>query len=258
MVGVFYPYLARLGKWEELKYSLRSLERFLKGIDYEVWIIGDKPEWIKGVNFIPHIRNNNVPAACTFDAVSKLLKYIENKDTPERFIRMYDDIYLLSDIGIKDLEVTRYLYDFKELHRHKFMSGGRVWREQVLRSVNISKRYGFEGLMTETHCPEVFEKGKLSRVFDKFDVKNSRLLTSTLYFNMFPFERRIKDRKSERALFYGKDDDFGFKLPDIGGGGFIEGLINNGTKFMNHNDEGLTPGLIEFLKDKFNSQSRFE
>lgn len=46
MIKIFYPYWAKASRWEELKYSLRSLEKNFKQ-DFEVWIVGDLPEWVK-------------------------------------------------------------------------------------------------------------------------------------------------------------------------------------------------------------------
>ena len=40
-------------RWDELLYSIRSIEKFYPGHG-TIWIIGDKPEWIQNVKHIPH------------------------------------------------------------------------------------------------------------------------------------------------------------------------------------------------------------
>jgi hypothetical protein len=209
MISVYYPFLCGAKSWEELRYSLRSLCLFLEP-EFEVCITGDLPPWVQNVRHIPHAKNLNVRANCTYDAISKLTTFLDNHQCPESFIRMYDDIYLLKHTTLSDLQVTRTLFSYDELHDGRFTSGGSVWNGQVLATSRVARRMGYEGYMTETHCPEVFVSHNLRKIFERVDVLENRLLTSTLYFNMFPFEKRIQDRKTERALFYGADNDFSY------------------------------------------------
>lgn len=265
MIGVYYPYLENASKWDELRYSLRSLERFFKEEEYEVWIVGDKPDWIKNVRHIAHVKNHRIAASCTNDAISKLSAYLEHRDTPEKFIRMYDDIYFIGNRTVNDLEITRYLFTNDELRNGSFTSGGAVWRDQVFRTVSEVERWRAcererlrevemekwgEIVMTETHCPEVFEKKKLQEVFEIFDVLEDRLLTSTLYYNIFAFDRKLRDRKIERALFYGKENEFSY--------GELKESALAGKYFLNHNDEGLDDKLKAFIKETFQDKSRWE
>ena len=253
MIGVYYPYLESAKKWEELKYSLRSLDRFFDE-DFEVWIVGDLPSWIKNVRHIPHKKTERITSSATYDAVSKLEQYIGNNDSPERFVRMYDDIYFISERTLADLEVTRYLFSYEELLSGGCRSGSLIWQDQVRKSVEAVRQLGYPGYMTETHCPEVFEKKKMQKVIELFCPLENRLLTSTLYFNVFPFDRVLKDRKTERALFYGQENDFSY--------GNLQGSqMQQAIKekyFLNHNDLGLDTVLKKYISKLFPKKSRFE
>ena len=249
---MFYPYLEGVSKWEELRYSLRSVDKHLKA-DYDIWIVGDLPDWICNVRHIKHDKDTRQYMSATFDAISKVGKYILSDETPEIFIRMYDDVYFLGDRNIDDLSVMRFLFDYKEIMNKKHLSGGKLWRDAVMESVIQAKDKGLEGLMTETHCPEVFTKRNMKKVFEIFEPLGFRLLTSTLYFNLFPFEKRIKDRKTERALFYGYEDDFSF-----GAGNLTQGGWEDGKFFLNHNDKGLTYELKDYIGKRFSEKCRFE
>ena len=251
MIGVYYPYLASASSWEELRYSLRSLAKFLKE-DYEVWIVGDLPDWIQNVKHFPHQKAEASNAGATYDAVSKLKLYIDSFDTLDPFLRMYDDIYLTGARTIKQMQVTRYLFTNEELNSGEFASGGIVWRDQVFRSTDAVISLGYPGYMTETHCPEVFEKEKMRKIFEMFDPLVNRLLTSTLYFNVFPYELMLKDRKVERALFYGYENDFSTS-PSPSDGGEIEGKY-----YLNHNDAGLDDRLKKFIQGMYPDKCRFE
>src|SRR5665647_2031531 len=157
MIGVYYPYLASASRWEELRYSLRSLELFFRE-EYEVWIVGDLPKWIQNVKHTPHQKTEMTNAGATYDAVSKLKLYIDHNDSPDLFLRMYDDVYLTGARTVKQMQITRYLFTNEELNNGEFASGGILWRDQVFRSTDAMVRLGYPGYMTETHCPEVFEK----------------------------------------------------------------------------------------------------
>ncbi|HZK93147.1 MAG TPA: hypothetical protein VFC67_02985 [Prolixibacteraceae bacterium] len=260
MIGIFYPYLASASRWDELRYSLRSLDKFFNE-DFEVWIVGDMPEWIRNVKHIPHQKTEMTKAGATYDAVSKLKLYIDHDDSPHQFLRMYDDVYLTGTRTVKQMQITRYLFTNDELNSGEFASGGIVWRDQVFRSTDAVVSLGYPGYMTETHCPEVFEKMKMRKIFEMFDPLENRLLTSTLYFNVFPYELMLKDRKVERALFYGYESDFSYGPGECEP---VETQLNRvsgvcaGKYYLNHNDDGLDDNLKKFIRGMFPDKCRFE
>jgi len=253
MIGVYYPYLASAGIWEELRYSLRSLEKFLDE-EFEVWIVGDLPDWIDNVHYIGHRKLERIPNAVTFDAVKKLEVFINEREAPEKFIRMYDDVYLIGHRSLADLKVTRYLFSYEDYQKQVFNSGSLIWRGQVNLTMKILKGMGYKGFMTETHCPEVFERGKMEKILKMFHPAENRLLTSTLYYNVYPYERMVQDWKTERALFYGHESDFSFGAL----GGYHLDAALKGRYFLNHNDEGLTQPLKKYIEGMFPEKSRFE
>jgi len=252
MIGIFYPYLEKASLWQELRYSLRSLEGHLKE-NFEVWIVGDLPDWIQNVKHLPHKKIENIHAPSTFDAVKKLQAYLNQDDSPETFIRMYDDVYFLGDRNIEDLQVTRYLFNYGQIQNGELRSGSQIWRNQVLRSVQAARQSGHYGLMTETHCPEVFEKQKMAEVMELFDPDVNRLLTSTLYFNLYPYPDYLQDLKTERALFYGYENAYSFHSSNLESTAWLEGKY-----FLNHNDVGLDGNLKAFISGMFPHKSRFE
>lgn len=252
MVALFYPYLQRASAWEELRYSLRSAQMYLQ-FDFQVWIIGDLPEWIQGVNHIAHIRSEHIHAPTTFDAVSKLQAYLDHSATPETFVRMYDDVYFLAPRTLGQMQITRYLFDYAQTCRGEFRSGSMIWRDQVIRSVQATRKAGMMGIMTETHCPEVFLKERMKEIIYRFDPRENRLLTSTLYFNSFPYESFLYDRKTERALFYGYHNEFSYSTDAL-----VSDDWSVGKFYLNHNDAGLDQNLKRFIQGKFPYPSRFE
>lgn len=252
MLRVYYPYWEGGARWEELRYSLRSLERHLKA-DYEVVIVGDKPAWLTNVTHIPYERNNSEVGSAlknTLRMMLLLLDWLEATGEDDAwFLRMYDDVYFLKDRSEEDLRVTRLVRDAGEALQ--IASGGMVWRRQVTETIVALRERGYEGYLTESHCPELFAADKMRFVYSAFGLPERELLTSTLYYNLFPHERMMMDKKVERALFYGSETAYSF------GPGMVERKCADKV-FLNHNDQGLDGEVKGFLERRFGERSRFE
>jgi hypothetical protein len=86
-----YVYICRYGDNEELRYSLRSVEKnFPKGT---VWLVGGKPDWYKG-NYIPvedfYQKQTN--------ALQNLLAITESEEINDNFILMNDDFFVVKPV----------------------------------------------------------------------------------------------------------------------------------------------------------------
>jgi hypothetical protein len=272
MIPVFYPYWENGSKWEELRYSLRSLESHFK-TDFIVYVVGDRPEWIQNVIHIPYEREVIDQEPSLHNALMMLHKFLITRITNDElhelrtnytkpptgfgtavgaqdlFVRMYDDIYFLKDRTVEDLMVTRIVRTKEEAKA--ITAGGGKWRQQVKDACGLLERKGYDGYMTETHCPEVFSARLMRHIFRMFDLPKNKLLTSTIYYNVFPYKNGLVDKKTERALFYGEDTAYSYLSRNI------ESTCE-GKYFLNHNDAGLNEELKEFIKGRFTEKSRFE
>ena len=287
MIKIFYPYWAKASRWEELKYSLRSLEKNFKQ-DFEVWIVGDLPEWVKTsweclefgvpkveeissgqsqwsvtdcsrkINYIPYQRDDSKSSLWNttrmmevfIEESSECLKFgvpkVENDDL---FVRMYDDVYLLSEINHRDLMVNRIVRTADEVLQ--IATGSSVWKRQVFSTYAELKEREYPGYMTESHCPELFSAKKMKLILQTFGLPGADLLTSTLYHNVFPYEQSIIDKKSERALFYNEENDYSYMSVNVAS-------KCRGKRFLNHNEAGLNDELKRFIAEKFPEKSRWK
>jgi len=308
--------LAGASRWEELRYSLRSLEKHFKE-DFLVYLVGDCPDWLKvscrmpvgndftisefenlpiephekKINSVAHLpythdakltalgntnrmlelflsescelpagEEDNLPI-CQFD---NLPIEAQIQDSPpdgragrfkiqdsrrDLFVRMWDDVYFIGDRTLDDLMVTRIIRPANEVKT--MVSGSDVWRRQVLSTAYELQELGYPGYMTESHCPEVFSILNMRLIYEMFELPGQNLLTSTLYYNIFPYERELIDKKTERALFYGAENEFGFSSVQVA-------QKCSGKYFLNHNDVGLNEEVIAFLMQEFPDKSRFE
>lgn len=86
-----YVYTCRSGKNEELRYSLRTIEKNMP--EGNVWVVGYRPDWYIG-NFIKVEDIGN-----KFDNIINCIKIIsKNSDISENFVFMNDDFFALNTI----------------------------------------------------------------------------------------------------------------------------------------------------------------
>jgi hypothetical protein len=248
MIDIYYPYFQREAIWQELRYSLRSLQKYLKE-DFRIWIVGDKPDWIKNINHIPHERCEGMQENSTYDAITKLMIFCNNPLTGQDFIRIYDDSYLLTDISFEKIKRIRALYKYEEM---PFESG--TWWNQLRKTLDILVKKGYPGWNTETHFPEFFNKFKMQWIIDAYKARENRLLTSSLYYNtLFPNMNPDIFSKEWGIQFYENQDNEYYSSSD----GDLEAKCH-GKLFMNHNNSGLTENLKRFISARFPEKSKFE
>lgn len=248
MIDVYYPYFQREAIWEELRYSLRSIEKHLKE-DYRVWLVGDLPAWIQNVNYIQHTRTEGIQENTCFDAITKLLLFCDHQDSGPDFIRMYDDMYLISDMTLQEIRKVKVISHYNDLS-----ADGGTWTEQLRRTLEILIKKGYPGWNTESHFPEVFNKYKMKWIIQAYHALEHRLLTSSLYYNTFYSDTdAIVFKKDFGIQFYENRDNSFYSSSE----GDLEEKCQ-GKFYLNHNNSGLNDNLKQFLMNRFPEKSKFE
>jgi hypothetical protein len=252
MIDVVYQYLDGPNKMEELRYSLRSLERYLNE-PFKVWIVGDKPTWLKNVTHIPHKRIPGVWCTNCFDATSKLKLVLDHPDVGNNILWMYDDMYLLRDCSESDLDRYLAVNHFKKLSH----GSSSVHKELIFNTLKALKELGKPQWNCETHTPRLYSKILLQEVWDTYQPRENRYLFSTLYFNHVYGEispHEISKEDNVKGGFYGFNDPYSYKSDNIE----EINTILSGKTFLNHNDNGLSGSLKQVIKDRFPDMCQFE
>lgn len=178
---------------EEMKYSLRSLERFC--IEYgRIFITGECPEYInrETVVFTPEKDIGN-PMINHWWKVSQTIK---KTDISEYFVLMYDDIFFTQVTNIE--KIQRYWRGILGEDKR----GSEDYRECLEDTKKWLRKNGITYFDYELHTPFIYgrkEFKKLDIIFDK--IKDSRLgmAPRSIYGNiisegMDEFRRDIKIR----------------------------------------------------------------
>jgi len=155
-----YVYICRRGENEELRYSLRSLEKNMP--EGDVWVVGYRPEWYVG-NFI-HIEN--ISDTDKFINIKNCIKEILNNDLiKEDFVLMNDDFFALKKIN----SVTNFDGGLLEDKIIEYKNLGRSSRYIKLLELTLKqlKQNGIDNpLDYDIHVPMLMKKSLLKEVID--------------------------------------------------------------------------------------------
>lgn len=253
-----YPWVDGPALFDELKYSLRSLEKHYKG-EFRVIIIGDKPDWITNVLHIPIARQSGMHENLTYDAIWKMMRICDGDEVGDCFVRMYDDIYLIKDVDFDEISKIKAIWNYSDKTKDDLgLSSSATWTTQLVRTLEALKADNLPTWNTETHLPEVFMKSVMKWVLQEYNALENRFLTSTLYYNNvlqadeLPY--MVHRNTGIKAGFYDKNTDYSYHSNNYRE---IEEICA-GKQYLNHNDAGATEALRNFIKKTFSKASRFE
>lgn len=149
-------YFVRKGENEELRYSLRSL-RNLPDVEC-VWIVGDKPAWVTGVEFLQGNRHM-LKSANVYDNLR-----IACREIP------HDELVICND----DFYVTAPVESLPSLHRgllkdHYLHCAG-AWRRSLHQTYRWLTKEGIKApLSYELHIPVRMDRLMLGEVLERAD-----------------------------------------------------------------------------------------
>lgn len=225
-----YPYIR--STWgEELRYSLRSLEKYYRG-DFEVCIIGETHPWIQNV---AHIEWDDDRSRTSEQNHGPKLKW--SLEQYKRFIWINDDCYLLRRMDHRAFSYPRIVEDLEKTTKR----GRSRWQKLLWATFDRCKDLGYTGFNAETHAPYYYESEALQATLKTFKIEQGIHLAHTAYFNMYPDGREP----------YVMDDLVG--IYDTKG----SWPITRKSLFLNHDDRALS-GMKSVLPLLFPHPSRFE
>ena len=224
----------------EIRFSLRSLQINLRNFG-KIWIIGQKPDFIKGVNHIPFPDElvNNADG----NIIRKVLRVCKEDSLTDDFLFINDDHLVIKPISA--INIPPY-------HKGDLTKNGSAyyevnfWRGRLYRTKNILIKKGFPALHFDCHTPIVINKYRFPEVISLFDYeKHIGYTMKSLYGN----------------VVYGTD------APELSGQKvtifrpMITSDLNEYIKnrqFVAFNDNGLTKYLKQWLIENFPNQSKYE
>lgn len=212
--AIVYPWKADGERWHELRYSLRSVDRFFQDRDCPIYILGTcKPGWL-----IEGGRVKYIGAYTYAEALSKGIALAE------QVLWMNDDITLLKDTTWEDCEKTLYLKDVPPEFLARDAPQGNTWREGVVRMLRELAKEGItEQKVFSTHTPYVFRRVLALEILRKYGV-----------WEKFPMELAYFHHHHANLTRLTTERATGTPFGD--------------AQFLNYADKTLTAGLKEAVK----------
>lgn len=179
MTDVLIPYKSEQNTGE-LKFALRSIEKNLTGYN-QIFIIGDKPKWLKN---IIHIPARDYAGRKAYSIMQKTLKGCNDKRLSNDFIFTNDDIYFLKPINVNEI---KYWYEGTLEDWLKKSDSGK-YKIQIK---NTMKLIGLPSFYFDIHCPIVFNKYIYETAFKN---QEKEILLKT-YYGAWNTDEPMKDLK---------------------------------------------------------------
>lgn len=188
MIDIVIPYILGPDNGLELKYALRSFEKYFKD-EYKICLIGDIPDWCVNVYHIPQPPiEDNMPFVRFRDTLSKLHTACNTPEISPDFIYSYDDIYLLKDIYTKDIVQPLAIADKSlEPPSQWFVKSdaGTNWKKLLIKTLNLLREENKPIYNCETHLPRYYNKQRVLKLYKKYGLLTNPYMFSSLYFNNY-------------------------------------------------------------------------
>lgn len=196
--AIVYPWLATGAVWDELRYSLRSVEKFFADKECPIYILGDAPPpWLRPGGRVQWIAIQGYAAS---RREGMWQAQVTGVQLAEEVCWMNDDIYFLRETGWEDLRVA--LTEGRLEHRAGgLMESANIWQVGLGRAVaDLQMGLGVEQVWRfATHTPFLFERDKSVEVLRHYKLayKGSWV---TLYHNHHKTPHRPVGRLKARRL----------------------------------------------------------
>ena len=248
MIDIIYPNVSEFAQWEELKYSIRSLEKNLVDVKFRLWIVGDKPSWIN--DQVRHIPVEYTEATPRIDILNKHLAVINHPDINEEYVWMNDDIYLVNKVMYADLCLTVAIDDMQS--KRSMYNEQTVWGRDNLRTLNLLQQEGLSTHNYAAHIPHLFEKSKVKSLIEKYNMLEDPIVLTQIYYNYWfngftPYFDSL-DLKNNQG--------FCINRPNPNWKAFDQQI--KVKKYLNNSEAGMTEELKIRIRKLFPKQSKFE
>lgn len=231
--------LGKGSRWKdnELRYSLRSVEKYLIGYD-KIFIVGECPEWLTGVIHIPF---SDVFGRKDFNIMRKVIVACENDQVSDDFIFFNDDHFLLQPIDVKEIKY----WHSCSLEQKGFNSEG-SGLIKIRNTTEIIPGYSY---FFDIHVPIVYNKKEFRRIMFLPILKweEKEYLIKTVYANICTSQdvtynvEYMQDCKISKILGY---DQLLSKISD--------------RYFFSIGPEGVKADLKRLLSELYPTKSKYE
>lgn len=166
MIDVVYI-LGSFSRWQnnELRYSLRSVEKYLSGYR-NVYIVGEDPGFLKGVNIIkfpdpyPDNKQRNI--------LEKITRACMDYEISDRFLYMADDFFFLQPLAASEI---KYFYEGTLEEAIQKRSPGNIYNRCLSNTIIALKSRNLPILNYDIHQPILYHKTRFLDEMKQFSFR---------------------------------------------------------------------------------------
>lgn len=238
MMSIIIPYRKEPNNGLELKYALRSIQKYLNGFK-EIWIIGDCPGWVININ---HIDVREETGKNARNILRKILKGFDRREVGETVLQWQDDIFLTQPLQVKDI---KYWYD-RTLEEAIYEHHGSYHTYITNTALKITEAAKFYDI----HVPIIYKKNRFEQLAKSYDWDRKNYILKTLYCSSGAINcqyidgiqtEQMKDCKIATPLRFNE----------------IKKKIG-GSLFFSTSPQGLNEEMMEVFEELYPEKSNFE
>ena len=218
-------------RWQnnELRFALRSIEKYLTGYD-KIFIIGECPSYLQN---IVHIPCPDFTGRKEYSIFNKIMKAVKDERCSEYFVFWNDDIFLIDNLQTADF---KFWYEGSLLSKYEQSHGH--YKAAIKNVIDIWDSH-FE--YTDIHTPIIYNKELFNKIVGSKDW-NKEYVIKSLYTSKFarPFEE-MPDLKINKAMTYYE----------------IKARIKD-RLFFSIGTYGVCPAMTKVLTELFPDKSKYE
>lgn len=237
----------------ELKYALRSIEKNFQNKNFQIHLIGEKPNWMSDkVNHIPIKRISGRDYTVYMDVIQKFKLTCGLPEIGEDFYRMMDDIYFINPVQKSDLDKLLAMEDFAGVDmKTRNFNASNKWANLMRKTIEVLRFEKKPQISYAHHLPQKFNKRNLIRLFQKFNIPANIYLIGTLYNNYF-----LRKKPDYFLLPKGAGLKLGiytahYKAKDLH-------HLRGENLYLNHSTVAWNAEMKHFLNNLFPEKSSFE
>lgn len=231
-INVCIPYLDKGKNSNELRFALRSIEKYLTGYR-DIWIVGSMPAWATGLRHIP-LSDSSDPRNHERNIFRKCMAVWENEEIGGKVLHYHADHLLLSDYVASEFPY----YWHRTLLQGAQENQG-AYRTTLIRTDKLLRSMMLPVKDFDCHCPIVYERKRFIEAFRGVEWREYGYGVKSIYANFWEIEGvQCTDLKLTGRRY--KD---------------MQGRIEGRSWFSTGNSN---PEIERFLSSLFPKKSRYE
>jgi len=219
---------------DELRYALRSIEKHVVNKE-EILVVGEKPEWLTNVSFLPLQQCSDIKARNIINAFNIGAFMFDE------FVVWHDDMFAITDLYDDELRKIYYLEDLSKIKNF----GPRKFQQDLRKGKEILESLGLSAYNYVSHIPHWVNSKAWMEIYRMADIQNNPLGgEENFLYNYMGVGEANGSCKNVRAARY---DERPFNPEEA-----------KGKKFINFDEKGKGSGIFEYVKSLFPEKSHFE